>query len=387
MKILAVCSTIDLKYRLATTQYWWQLFKGLYEVGNDVIVVPYLGHPVESLWWRTYPNPCANESIIYNYFANTFTIRGAGKSGATSLLVDKYVNPKWEKHLLRILEKEKDIDAVIFMIIPLNHLNGIPKKIQREYHIPVLYFDGDLPTSLPQYANTKSFKFNYYPNSDISQYDVFLTNAICAIKPLKELGARKVETLFYGVDTELCYPLDIKKDIDVFYSGIRANQKENQMSYMIGQPSRELDYKFVVGMKDNEKVDIGKANKVGIVPMSEWQRYICRSKIALNITKSFDATLYGTTSMRPFELASMGQCVVSDPYNGLDEWFEIGKEMFMVHSAKESIEIYKELLGNDNLRIEVGLKARERVIKEHSTKKRAEKLVTVINEAKKNYSR
>ncbi|WP_054864774.1 hypothetical protein [Methanosarcina barkeri] len=47
---------------------WWQLLKALHETGNEVIVVPYLGGAVESLWWRTYENSCKLESILYNNF-------------------------------------------------------------------------------------------------------------------------------------------------------------------------------------------------------------------------------------------------------------------------------------------------------------------------------
>ncbi|MFA5300800.1 MAG: glycosyltransferase [Lutibacter sp.] len=386
MKLLVICSTIDLKHNFATSQFLWQLFKGLYECGNDVIVIPYMGYPVESLWWRTYPNPCAIESLSYNYLADRFRIRSVNKKGTTSLLVDKYIKPRWQKHLINILEKEQNVDAVMWFVVPLNHLNSLPTKIKKEFHIPVIYFDGDLPTSLPQFSDTRSFKFNYYPGADLSEYDLFISNAICAVEPLKELGAKVVKILFYGVDPDVCYPLEIKKDYDVFYSGIRCAQKEKQMEYMIGEPSKQLDYKFIVGGKDDEKVDLGRAKRIGIVPMNEWQRNICRSKIALNITKEFDAKLYGTSSMRPFELASMGACVVSDPYNGLNEWFDIGKEMFIVHNAKESIELYQTLLHDDDLRIKTGQLARQRVLKEHTTKLRARQLVGYIDEVKKFYN-
>ena len=56
-KILAVASAIDLDFRYGCTPAWWQLWKGLYEVGADLIVTPYRGRPVESPWWRTAPNP------------------------------------------------------------------------------------------------------------------------------------------------------------------------------------------------------------------------------------------------------------------------------------------------------------------------------------------
>src|SRR4030042_7102870 len=68
MKILVIASTIDLKNKLGCTPAWWQLLKALHEIGNEVIVIPYLGNPVERLWWRSYDNLCRKESIIYNSY-------------------------------------------------------------------------------------------------------------------------------------------------------------------------------------------------------------------------------------------------------------------------------------------------------------------------------
>ena len=56
-KILAVASAVDLDFRYGCTPAWWQLWKGLYEVGVDLIVTPYRGKPVESPWWRTAREP------------------------------------------------------------------------------------------------------------------------------------------------------------------------------------------------------------------------------------------------------------------------------------------------------------------------------------------
>ena len=60
-KILAVASAVDLDFRYGCTPAWWQLWKGLYEVGVDLIVTPYRGRPIESPWWRTAPNPTYTE--------------------------------------------------------------------------------------------------------------------------------------------------------------------------------------------------------------------------------------------------------------------------------------------------------------------------------------
>jgi hypothetical protein len=64
-KILAVASAIDLDFRYGCTPAWWQLWKGLYEVGVDLVVTPYRGRPVESPWWRVASNPTYREGESY----------------------------------------------------------------------------------------------------------------------------------------------------------------------------------------------------------------------------------------------------------------------------------------------------------------------------------
>jgi hypothetical protein len=56
-KIVALVSSIDLSFRYGCTPAWWQLWKGLYEEGADLVLAPYRGRPIESPWWRVAENP------------------------------------------------------------------------------------------------------------------------------------------------------------------------------------------------------------------------------------------------------------------------------------------------------------------------------------------
>jgi hypothetical protein len=56
-KLLAVASATDLDFRYGCTPAWWQIWKGLYAAGVDLVVTPYRGRAIESPWWRTAPNP------------------------------------------------------------------------------------------------------------------------------------------------------------------------------------------------------------------------------------------------------------------------------------------------------------------------------------------
>jgi len=64
-RLLAVASAVDLDFRYGCTPAWWQLWKGLYEQGVDLVVTPYRGRPVESPWWRTAPNPLYREAETF----------------------------------------------------------------------------------------------------------------------------------------------------------------------------------------------------------------------------------------------------------------------------------------------------------------------------------
>jgi len=382
MKLLIVCNTIDLKYGMIAPT-WWQLFKALYEVGNELIVTPYLGHPVESLWWRPYPNPCLRASLLYNSLMDRAQLKSVGSGGGFSslsmTLIKNYIRPRWERHLLKILDKEDDVAAVLFMNTPFNHFTGIPSRIKSYARLPSIAYDGDLPTSLPVYAQTKTFKFDYYPGADLAEYDAFLSSSKGAIPTLEEMGARNVHAFYYGVDPAFYSPVEAEKEFDVFYYGRNYRTKETRIHFMITEPSRILSqYNFLVGGGPSEEIELGLAKTCGVLPISAWRNYAGRSRININITKSIDAEVYATSSMRPFELASMGCCVVSDPYLGLEEWFKTGKEMFVVHNTKEAVETYRTLLASEELRHKTGELARKRVLKEHTVQHRARQLIDII---------
>ena len=64
-KIVAVASAADLDFRYGCTPAWWQLWKGLHDVGVDLIVTTYRGKAIESPWWRTAPNPLYREAETF----------------------------------------------------------------------------------------------------------------------------------------------------------------------------------------------------------------------------------------------------------------------------------------------------------------------------------
>jgi spore maturation protein CgeB len=88
--------------------------------------------------------------------------------------------------------------------------------------------------------------------------------------------------------------------------------------------------------------------------------------------------VYASSSCRPFELASAGAAIVSNPYNGIERWFEPGSELLVVEDATQAIDAYRALLADPAQAEEMGRRARERVLDEHTYRHRARRLLELI---------
>ena len=389
-RILAVASAADLDFRYGCTPAWWQLWKGLYEAGCDLIVTPYRGRAVESPWWRTYPNPCYREGELFDA-----SRRAAGRlvgdrirrtedsppdtasDKAVRTVISRWVTPRWKRHLERIVEREGGVDAVIVFTVPMSHLRGIPTALRERFDVPVVYYDGDLPASLPEFGGLDT-GFNIYHGADPGEYDLMLSNSEGAIPTLLEMGARRAEALFWAVDPDLFAPLPVAKEHDVFFYGYGDRFRRDWMAEMVGEPSRRLpEVDFVLGGADF-RGDTGSARSIGDVPFNVFARAVSASRINLNITRRPHATVPGSSSARPFELAACGAAIVSNPYEGLEQWFEPGSEVRIVSSADEAVAAYDELLADPGAAEEMGRRARERALSEHTYAQRARRMLDLL---------
>jgi spore maturation protein CgeB len=378
-KILVICSTLDLDLPYGATPMIWQLLKAFFEVGCDVIVIPYRGRAFRSLWWRCYENPARVEGELFSKTnlnrKDPEVNRGRLKNRFVPKAVQYAILPKWKKLLAKVKRVEGDVDAVLIVGVPVNHLVGLPSFVRELFSCPVLYYELDVPTSLPRFGG---FSFNYFEGADLGEYDAVLSPSEGVVDDLLELGARRVEFVHFGVDPDLFFPVSVKQDIDVFFYGTSDYNREEACRMLIGEPSEKLDACFVVsGIKF--RADLSRAKRIPMVPFSRWRNYACGSKINLNIARENHAGTYATSTSRPFELAAMGCCIVSSPYNGLEKWFDLGSEILMAKDSSEAIELYKWLLDDEQARAEAGEKARQRILSEHTFKHRANKLLQVVH--------
>ncbi len=391
-KVLAVASAVDLDFRYGCTPAWWQLWKGLYEVGVDLVVTPYRGRAIDSPWWRTYPNPCYREGELFALARDTaarlqgdrYLRRSEDNPPVTASdrvvqeVIWRWVTPRWKRHLERILERERNIAAVVVFTVPMSHLRGVPTFLQERFGVPVAFYDGDVPMSFPEFGGMDT-GFNYYHGADPGEYDLVVSNSEGGLDRLRELGARRAEAVLWGADPELFRPLPVTKRHDVFFYGYGDKFRRDWMRALVGEPSRSLpDVSFALGGRDF-RGDTGRARGVGDVPFNAFNEAISASRINLNITRRTHAQLRGSSTARPFELAMAGAAIVSNPYEGLDAWFERGEELLVASGAEDAAAAYRQLLDDPAQAEAMGARARERALDEHTYARRARRLLELLD--------
>jgi hypothetical protein len=388
-KFLAVASAIDLDFRYGCTPAWWQLWKGLYEVGVDLIVTPYRGRPIESPWWRTAPNPAYLEGESFarardawaRLKGDRYLRRAESDPGDTDRFVRevvwRWVTPRWERHIERILEREGDVDAVLVFTVPMAHLRGIPTALRERFGVPVVFYDGDVPMSLPEFGGMDT-GFNYYYGADPGEYDLVVSNSEGGLDRLRELGARRAEALLWAGDPELFRPLPVVKEHDVFFYGYGDKFRREWMRELVGEPSRRLpEVDFALGGEDFHG-DVGRARSLGVIPFNAFNRAISASRVALNVTRRAHATVRASSTARPFVLSMAGAAIVSNPPEGKEPVLVPGREVLVVEDADGATAAYRELLGDPGAAEELGARARERALDEHTYAHRARRLLELV---------
>ena len=175
------------------------------------------------------------------------------------------------------------------------HLRGVPEALRQRFGVPIVFYDGDVPMSLPEFGGMDT-GFNPYHGADPWEYDLVLSNSEGGIGRLLELGARRAEALYWGADPEFFAPQPVEKEVDVFFYGYGDKFRRDWMKTMVGEASRlapELD----VGLGGLDfQGDTGRARLLGDIPFNAFARAISAARVNLNITRRPHAIVPGSST-------------------------------------------------------------------------------------------
>jgi len=108
---------------------------------------------------------------------------------------------------------------------------------------------------------------------------------------------------------------------------------------------------------------------------SEHPAFYSSSRLTLNVTRAAMAEMGYCPSGRLFEAAACGTPIVSDWWDGIDNFFEPGREILIARSSDDAIHAIN---STDSELERLSSASQERVLAEHTAENRAAELVNLI---------
>lgn len=219
--------------------------------------------------------------------------------------------------------------------------------------------------------------------SQASQFDLYLT---CTGGPLlghleRRLNVRSPRPLYPSADPMEHQSPAAPARYDLGYMGEFCTQRERSVKELLLEPAVEWpEGRFVLagsgypaGMRLPRNVE-----RMDDVPLDRYDDFHGSQRFTLIATPPMTARMGHCPDIRLMEAAARGTPVISDRWTGISSFFTPGEEILMVRSPREVLEILR--LMPEARRLAIRLRARKRVMAQHTPHHRAESFESWVAE-------
>lgn len=245
-----------------------------------------------------------------------------------------------------------------------------------------VFYDMDTPVTLSNFRSGQPL--TYLDSRGLSEYDLVLSftggRALIALE--EEMGARQVAPLYGSVDPDLyrrVSPNELYR-CHCSYLGTYAADRQAALERLFLGPARlRSSERFLIGGAQYPQQFPWASNIFFVqhLPPSEHPAFFSSSRLTLNVTRETMRAMGWCPSGRLFEASACGTPLVSDHWDGLDEFFTPGEEILIANSTGDVMHALE--LTNAEL-TKIAAAAQERTLAEHSAAKRAEQLESLLDE-------
>jgi spore maturation protein CgeB len=234
----------------------------------------------------------------------------------------------------------------------------------------VAFWDIDTPVTAAKLAGGDC---DYLSQELVARYDLYLSFTGGPL--LDRLGALRPVPFYCMVDTDHYRPLPGDKRFALGYLGTFSADRQQALEELLVEPARRLPQEpFVVAgpQYPDDLVWPENVERHDHVAPPEHPLFYAQQRLTLNVTRGAMVEAGWSPSVRLFEAAACAVPVVSDRWAGLDAFFLPGEEILVADAAEDVVTAIEGL--DDAALGEIGRRARERVLAEHTADKRAEQL-------------
>ncbi|MEX0648091.1 MAG: glycosyltransferase [Balneolaceae bacterium] len=244
------------------------------------------------------------------------------------------------------------------------------------------FYDIDTPVTL---AKLEQNECDYLNPPLISEYDLYLSfTGGSTLKYLEEeFHSPAARPLYCSVDPSLYFPGDQEKKWDLGYLGTYSEDRQPPLEELLLKPAKTWSEGHFVAAGPmypdsvNWPENVERYEHLG----PEKHRWFYNSqRFTLNITRKDMIRRGYSPSVRLFEAAACETPIISDYWEGLDSFFEPGKDLLISRSAEDTLRYITSMAEAE--RIEMGESARRKVLQNHTAAHRAKELTGYLEEVK-----
>jgi spore maturation protein CgeB len=244
------------------------------------------------------------------------------------------------------------------------------------------FYDIDTPVTL---AKLGEGDFEYITPELIGEYDMYLSfSGGPTLKRLEdEYGSPMAKPLHCAVDKAEYYPQQIEKKWLMGYLGTYSDDRQPRVESLLNEPARQLsaDQFVVAGPSYPASIEwAGNVEQIDHLAPPEHRNFYNSQRFTLNVTRDDMIEAGYSPSVRLFEAAACATPVISDVWEGIETYFTPGEEILLAQSSQQAIE-YMEQMSDEECR-QIGQRARERVLAEHTPEHRVEQLEQYLEQAR-----
>ena len=242
----------------------------------------------------------------------------------------------------------------------------------------VVFWDVDAPATLERVENDAGDPFRDL----VPRYDAIFTygGGQPVIHAYAKLGARKCVPIYNALDSETHFPgeRDVRFAADLGFLGNRLPDREARVEEFFLKPAQLLpDKQFLIGGSGwGDKGMPENVRDAGHVYTRDHNAFNATPLAVLNIARDSMARFGFSPATRVFEAAGGAACLISDYWEGIEQFFEPDVEILV---ARNGAEVALILSGLTPQRAhEIGRAALKRARAEHLYEHRAGKVEDVL---------
>jgi spore maturation protein CgeB len=239
------------------------------------------------------------------------------------------------------------------------------------------FYDIDTPVTLAKLARGDE---EYLAARLVPRFDLYLsfTGGPTLRRLERDWGARRARVLSCAVDAERYAPVDIEPRYDLGYLGTYSADRQPGVERLLLEPARRVPHApfALAGPQYPEEIEWpANVERIEHLPPADHPQFYAAQRFTLNVTRADMVRAGWSPSVRLFEAAACGVPAISDWWDGLDGFFRPGAEILVARRTEDVI----AALRRDDA-VEIGERARRRILAEHTADRRAEELEALVGE-------